>query len=260
MTLEAARHDDEELTAAALPLPMAIGVADANIFSCPRCGRPQAVGNGRCAGCGLRMVGGIPMLKVVGFVAAGLMIGLLVAGGAIGLVTVLGRSTGTSVANGPAGVTASGAPLASGLTRPLDPTISGAAVSALSQSTTVNGRLMSDARRLTAAVGASRPTGSDIAPILRSLVATASLGQRLAPTVGEWAEGATVSGHLATFYASVIRVAEDGLAASIKNNGAYASAGKRMLRLLDDIAGLDAASRSLAATAGINLPPLTPSR
>ena len=90
MTFEATRPEDQELTSASLPLPMAIGVADANIFSCPRCGRPQAVGNGRCAGCGLRMVGGIPMLKVAGFVAAGLMIGLLVAGGAIAVVTVLG--------------------------------------------------------------------------------------------------------------------------------------------------------------------------
>jgi hypothetical protein len=257
MTFEATRPEDQELTSASLPLPMAIGVADANIFSCPRCGRPQAVGNGRCAGCGLRMVGGIPMLKVAGFVAAGLMIGLLVAGGAIAVVTVLGRSPAATVDAGPSGVTASGAPLASGVPRPLDPTISGAAVSALSQSTTVNSRLLSDARRLTAAVNASRPTGSDIAPILRSLVTTASLGQRLAPTVGEWADATKVSGRLVAFYDSVSRVAEDGLVASIKNNGAYTAAGKRMLRVLDDIAALDAASRALAATAGINLPALT---
>jgi hypothetical protein len=257
MTFEATRPEDQELTSASLPLPMAIGMADANIFSCPRCGRPQAVGNGRCAGCGLRMVGGIPMLKVAGFVAAGLMIGLLVAGGAIAVVTVLGRSPAATVDKGPSGVTASGAPLASGVPRPLDPTISGAAVSALSQSTTVNSRLLNDVRQLKAALNASRPTGSDIAPILRSLVTTASLGQRLAPTVGEWADAATVSDRLVAFYASVSRVAEDGLAASIKNNSAYTAAGKRMLRVLDDIASLDAASRALAATAGINLPALT---
>ena len=154
-------------------------------------------------------------------------------------------------------MTASGAPLASGVPRPLDPTISGAAVSALSQSTTVNSRLLSDAHRLTAALNASRPTGSDIAPILRSLVSTSALGQRLAPTVAEWADAAKVSGRLVAFYDSVSRVAEDGLAASIKNNGAYTAAGKRMLRVLDDIAALDAASRALAATAGINLPALT---
>jgi hypothetical protein len=258
MTLEAARQDDEELSSAALPLPMQIGVADANIFDCPRCGRPQAVGNARCAGCGLRMVGGIPMRKVASFVAAGLLIGLLVAGAAAVAVTALGRSVDRSVATGPSGVTASGGPVASGAPRPLDPTISGAAVSALSQSTTVNGRLLNDVRRLKAALNASRPTGSDIAPILRNLVTTASLGERLAPTVGEWADAASVSERLVRFYASIIRVAEDGLAASIRNNGAYASAARRMLGVLDDIAALDAASRSLAATAGISLPPLTP--
>lgn len=258
MTFEAARHEDQELASATIP--MAIGVADANIFSCPRCSRPQAVGNGRCAGCGLRMVGGIPLLKVVGFVAAGLMVGLLVAGGAIAVVTVLGRSPAAVVASDPAVVTASGAPLASGVPQPLDPTISGAAVSALSQSTTVNSRLLSDANRLTVALRAAPPRGSDIAPILRSLVTTASLGERLAPTVREWADAAPVSDRLAAFYASVSGAAEDGLAASVKNDSAYAAAGRRMLRVLDEITALDAASRSLAATASINLPLLTPTR
>src|SRR6478752_5298390 len=54
----------------------AIGAPDANIFLCPRCTRPLAVGVSRCAGCKTRLVAGVPLLKVSGFVALGLIAGL----------------------------------------------------------------------------------------------------------------------------------------------------------------------------------------
>ena len=52
----------------------AIGLPDTNIFLCPRCSRPLAVGVSRCAGCGTRLVAGVPLLKVSGFVGKPLVV------------------------------------------------------------------------------------------------------------------------------------------------------------------------------------------
>ena len=131
-------------------------------------------------------------------------------------------------------------------------------LSALRQSTTLNLRLLADADRLAAALRADRPSGAEIAPLLRGLASTASFGDRLAPAVAEWADAGAVAQGLSAFYAAVGRVAQEGLAASVLNSRAYVDAGKRMLRVLDQITDLDAASRALAATADIELPPLVP--
>jgi hypothetical protein len=233
---------------------LAIGEADANIFHCPRCSRPQAVGTTRCAGCGLRTVAGIPLGRVAGFVAAGLVAGLLVGGGVVAAVTAL-----THPGERPAvSATGDGAPTAPGATiRPtVDPSVPSPALAALRQSALVNQRLLTDGRRLRQALDASRPAGADIAPILRSMVATASIGQRVTPTIDDWVEAGSVSASLRRFYASVSSAGEDGLAASIRNSGAYVSAGRRLLKLLDRIPALDADARALAASAGAELPAL----
>jgi hypothetical protein len=67
-----------------------------------------------------------------------------------------------------------------------------------------------------------------------------------------------VAASLESFYTSVSSAGEDGLAASIRNSGAYVNAGKRMLKILERTPGLDAQSRSLAASAGAELPALEP--
>ena len=234
---------------------LAIGEHDSEIFQCPRCGRPQAVGNSRCVGCGLRMVAGIPMLKVVGFVAAGLIVGLILGGGMVAAATALAHP-----GQAPAVVVpGAGDPPAPGATvRPtVDPSVPSPALSALRQSALVNERLLSDGHRLKVALSASRPDGSDLAPILRSIVATTSIGERLTPTIDQWPEASAVSASLGTFYRAVSTAGEDGLSASIRNSGAYISAARRVVSLLDKIAGLDAASRTLAASAGVDLPPLS---
>lgn len=235
---------------------LAIGENDANIFHCPRCSRPQAVGTTRCAGCGLRTVAGIPLGKVAGFVAVGLMAGLLVGGGSVAAIGLLTRPADRPVV----AVNEDGTPVAPGATvRPtLDPTVPSPALAALRQSALVNQRLLTDGRRLKQALDTTRPAGSDIAPILRSIVATASIGQRVTPTIDDWTAASSVSASLESFYKAVGAVGEDGLAASIRNSGAYESAGRRMLKLLEKIAGLDAESRALAASAGAELPALTP--
>jgi ribosomal protein L37AE/L43A len=238
----------------------AIGEADANIFSCPRCKRPLAVGISRCTGCGLRMVGGVPLMRVAGFVAAGLVLGLLVGGGAVVAVTALSRPVDKPLAQAPANVTPaapSTAPVAPTAAAPaVNPGIPASAVSALRQSTILNQRLLADADKLAAALRAGSPSGAEIAPLLRTMASTASFGDRLAPAVADWSDGAAVSQGLTTLYAAVGRVAEDGLSASVQNGRAYADAGKRMLAVLSQITELDAASRALAASADLELPPL----
>jgi hypothetical protein len=242
---------------------VAIGEADANIFNCPRCSRPQAVGNSRCAGCGLRMVAGVPLTRVSGFVAAGLVLGLLVGGGTVAAVTMLSRPINAPVAQAPSVVVPSAAPVAPSaapVAAPpvVDPAIPAAALSALRQSTILNQRLLSDADRLSAALRSGNPSGAEIAPLLRNLASTASFGDRLAPTVGDWSDGSTVAERLATFYAAVGRIAEEGLAASLQNSRAYVDAGERMLVVLGQLTDLDADSRALAASADLELPPLVP--
>lgn len=239
-----------------------VGEADTDIFNCPRCSRPLAVGNSRCAGCGLRMVAGVPLIRVSGFVAVGLVLGLVLGGGVVAAVTMLPRAADRPVAQVRTTVLPSVvpvAPVAPSAAPPIvDPAIPASAVSALRQSTTLNLRLLADADRLAAALRADRPSGAEIAPLLRGLASTASFGDRLAPAVAEWADAGAVSQGLSAFYAAVGRVAQEGLAASVLNSRAYVDAGKRMLRVLDQITDLDAASRALAATADIELPPLVP--
>jgi hypothetical protein len=237
----------------------AIGEADADIFNCPRCSRPLAVGISRCAACGLRMVAGTPLVRVSGFVAGGLVLGLLVGGGAVAAMNALARPVDRPVAQAPTTVVPSAAVVGPSQAVPapvVDPAIPASAVSALGQTTTLNRRLMVDADRLAAALASDHPSGAEIAPLLRTLASTASFGDRLAPTVAGWSDGAGVSQRLVTFYAAVGRIAEEGLAASVQNSRAYVDAGKRMLVVLRGLTDLDAASRALAATADIELPPL----
>jgi hypothetical protein len=244
----------------------AIGAPDANIFLCPRCTRPLAVGVSRCAGCRTRLVTGVPLLKVSGFVGLGLVLGLAAGGGLAGALTLLSRPVAAPVAGSPTVVAPSAAPVASAGTAPsvapapsaapIVPGIPPAALNALRQSTTVNQRLLADADLLATAMAGSDASPAAIAPLLRTLASTASFGDRIATSVGTWDDGVAMSEALADFYASIDRVADEGLAASITNERAYRDAGRRMLAVLDGLTDLDAAARSLAATVDVELPAL----
>lgn len=240
---------------------VAIGTRDANIFLCPRCSRPLAVGVSKCAGCGTRLVAGVPLLKVSGFVGVGLIMGLLVAGGGIGVATLLSRpGTATLVPPPPvvrpSTVPASVAPAAS--VAPVVPAVPPAALSALRQATVINQRLLADAELLSQAMAATAPAPTDIAPVLRSLAATASFGDDAATAVGTWDDASLVATDLSAFYASIDRIAGEGLAASLNNARAYRDAGRKMLAVLAGVTDLDAASRGLSATVDVELPPLVP--
>ena len=244
----------------------AIGTPDANIFLCPRCSRPLAVGVSKCAGCGTRLVAGVPLLKVIGFVGLGLVVGLAIGGGILGVLTLAGGSAAATVAAPAVTVVPSAAAVPSVIgaasaapqpsAAPPDPAVPAAALTALRRSTTVTQRLLADADLLARALAGNDPSPAEIAPLLRNLAATASLGDGVASTVGTWDEAGDVSGELASFYASIDRVAQDALTASITNGRAYRDAGTRMLAVLGRLTGLDADTRALAKTAGVDLPPL----
>jgi hypothetical protein len=87
---------------------------------------------------------------------------------------------------------------------------------------------------------------------------TVSFGDGLGGTISTWADAVPFAKSLDSFYGQLARIADDGLSASVSNDKAYRDAGRRMLIVLDRLADIDAGSRALAATANIELPPLTP--
>ena len=245
----------------------AIGTPDANIFLCPRCTRPLAVGVSKCAGCGTRLVAGVPLLKVSGFVGLGLFVGLAIGGAIFGGLTLIGgHTTVPAAAAPPVGAVPTGVAVASTVptmsvvpqpsAAPVDQGVPAAALTALRRSTSVNQRLVTDTDLLARALAARHPSPADIAPLLRNLASTASFGDGIASTVGTWDDAADLSTALASFYASIDRVAQDALAASITNDRAYQDAGTRMLAVLGRLPSLDADIRALATSAGVELPPL----
>jgi hypothetical protein len=191
--------------------PVAVGASDQNIFLCPTCTRPLAVGASRCIRCGTRLVAGVPLLRVGGFVGLGLVAGFVIGGG-------------------------------------------------LMAATVVNQRLLADGDLLARALAGGDPSAAEIAPLLRGLATNAAFGDRLVPAVASWDAGVAVSQGLAAFYESIARVADEGLAASLTNERAYADAGRKMLVILDGLTDLDAASRGLAASVDTELPALVPAQ
>lgn len=205
---------------------------------------------------------GVPLLKVGGFVGLGLVAGLAVGGGVVGAAMISSTTQAppavVPVAQPSAAVVPSAAPVVTAAPPPVAPGVPPAALSALRQSTVVNQRLLADADLLATALAAAKPSSAEIAPLLRGLASTAAYGDRLAPAVGSWDKGDAVSVALAAFYASIAGIADEGLSASLANERAYVDVGRQMLAIMDGLIDLDAASRGLAASADVELPPLVP--
>jgi hypothetical protein len=237
-----------------------IGEIDANIFACPACSRPLDSGTSRCPGCATRLIAGVKATRAVGFVFVGGLAGSVIVGGLVAVISFLGTRPVEAVLAppAPAVVRPSQAAVATAPAPAVDPAIPGSALSALRQSTLLNQRVLDDAARLTAALAMTKPSSSDIAPILRSMASTAMFGQRLAPTVGDWAQADEVSVDLVAFYAAIIETADQGLSSSLSSDRTYVAAGERMLKTVAGLDALDAAARTLAAGADLDLPPLTP--
>lgn len=235
-----------------------IGESDSNIFDCPACSRPLAVGTSRCPGCGTRLLARVKAATAVGFMFAGLVVGLVIGGGSMIAASALTAPADAAAPVTTPVVTASSAPApaASVLAPAVDPGIPSEAISALRQSTLLNQRLATDAARLTATLAAAEPSSVDIARTLRALASNAAFGDRIAPEVGSWSAGAAVSVGLADFYAAIGATAREGLSASISNTSSYIESGRAMLAVMAGLVDLDRAARTLAGSADIELPPL----
>ena len=238
---------------------IAIGEADANIFACPACSRPLGTGSTRCPGCGTRLIAGVRASRAAVFVGVGGFTGIILSAALMTVTSALGtRPVEAVVVPAPPVVTPTQLPIASVRPPVADPAIPSGALSALRQSTLLNRRVVSDADRLTAALAAAKPSSREIAPILRTMATTASFGSGLAPSVGEWDRADAVATDLAAFYAAISATAEEGLSASLSSTPAYIAAGERMLEIVAGLEALDAASRTAAGAAEVELPPLAP--
>lgn len=264
MTIETLRGKAPRGRAASKQKPshaatLAIGEQDANIFNCPSCARPLGVGASRCPECGTRLIAGVQATRAVAFIGLGWILGAMIGGGAMAGFVTLTRPADAALVEAPPVTAASAAPAPT--TAPvasrapaIDPGIPSAALSALSQTSVLNGRIAAGAERLDLAL-ASGDTG-DIARALRAIAADAAFGDRLAAGMGAWTAAATLAEDLTTFYGEVGALAHDGLSASLANERAYVQAGESMLALVAGLSALDDASRDLAAIAGIELPPI----
>ena len=229
-----------------------------DVPSCPACGRPLEAMNGRCPGCGTRLVLGVQARRAGVFTSFGLVAGVLVGALAMGVVGGATRpapivaGTGGTGASEPAG-TGSG-----GRSAPGTAVIPSAATSALGQVAVINGRLSVTLARLRAVLAATPFDAAATALVLRALAADASFGTQIAAQLAKWPAATALSADLATFYGSVRGAARGGLAASLTNDAAYRAAATKMLAVFDGLAAIDRETQRLATEAGISLPGVAP--
>ncbi|MDQ6793405.1 MAG: hypothetical protein M3067_01040 [Chloroflexota bacterium] len=232
--------------------PLAIGEPEANIFSCPVCGRPLATGASRCPGCRTRLILATPMRRVAIFVSAGLIAGLLLTwlvSSAVAFVSGPARTTpgvGPLASSGPGASAVAGTPA---------PTIPPAGRSALSQAATLNARFQAAGAELRKDLRQANLDSPAVANTLRQLASDATFGEDLAPRLGTWDAAVDLSGALAYLYGSIRTTARDALGSSINNDPAYRDAAQKMLSILGDVGPLDVRVRELAAASNIKVPP-----
>lgn len=252
------------------PESIPIGASEQEIFNCPVCARPLAVGSRQCPACGTRLIRGVPLAKASGFVAAGLVVGLLVGvGGAAGYGALnptvrpsTGNQGGASVQPGNGGGTNGGANQGSGGSGGSGGAgtgtvyVSGIVSSSLMQAAAVNVKLAEASNLLRQQLDASKLSPEDTAAILRSIASNAQFGAELAPRIGTWDAANDLSLDLATFYESVRETARDGLGISLTSNSGYRQAATDMIRTLRQLRSLQAAATELGGSANIPVPAL----
>ncbi len=245
------------------PRGVAIGEVDAHVFNCPACARPLSDGTWRCPGCETRLVLGVALKRAALILVLGMALGGLIGGTVTAVVVTMSISNTVAAAatEAEAAPTAdSGVPLSSlAPVIPVAPRPAGrpaAAIAALSGTAVVNGRIAVDTATLKATLAKDGATTSEIARALRSLAADAALGIDLVGRLGPWTDAAAVSADLDTFYRTMAETARLGLRASLSDAKGYRNAGAAMIRALAGLGDVDVASRTLAETVDLELPPV----
>jgi hypothetical protein len=242
---------------------LAIGDTDANVFSCPACSRPLSEGTSKCPGCGTRLILGVRLQRAGAFLALGIVVGILIGGATTAAALTLSAddspsTTAPAASAAPAAVTPNAVTptAAPPFVAPPDVAAPVAAVSALSGTAVVDGRIAVDAATLASTLGRANASSIELARALRSLAADAALGIDLASRLAPWTDAAQVQAGLDDFYRAMAQEARTGLHASLNDSGAYRKAAARMLTVLSTMASVDAKSRELAGTIGLELPPV----
>ena len=191
----------------------------------------------------------------------GVAIGVLVGGTAI--TAALGFSLtqslgGTAVQPSASPIAATAAPSAVVVAPPVAPPgAPPAAISALSGTAVVNGRIAVDASTLDGTLARRDATTIEIARALRSLAADAALGVDLTGRLRPWTAAAPTMTKLNDFYHSMATTAHLALRAPLSDGRSYRQAAAKMMTVLGSLGDVDASSRTLAATVGLELPPVT---
>ena len=235
--------------------PIAIGEVDAHVFNCPSCARPLADGTWRCEGCGALLILGVTAKRASAILGLGLVVGVLVGGVfTAAAITLSLHDTPVQAAV----VIATPAPIATAIpnavTAPVG--VPQAAVTALSGTAVVNGRISADTTTLAATLADPHATTIDLARGLRSLSADAALGTDLVARLAQWRDADTAAGPLGDFYRKMSTTATLALRDSLNDASGYRSSASEMLGVLKGLSAVDAASRVLAATVDLELPPV----
>jgi hypothetical protein len=232
----------------------AIGETDASVFNCPSCARPLSDGTSKCPGCGTRLIMGVRVKRAISILVLGAVVGVLGGGVATASAITLSLRAATPVAV--AAPSASPVPPTAAPTAVLPLAPSGATVSALSGTAVVNGRIALDADTLAAALASRTSTTIEIARALRSLAADATLGIDLAGRLDPWPDATSVALRLSDFYGAMADTARAALRTSLTDEATYRKSGAQMMAVLAELDAVDAASRSLATTVDLELPPV----
>ena len=232
--------------AAGLPGAAAAGASGpGRVHPCPTCSRPLGRGTRRCDCCGTRLVLDVPATRASVLAGAGLALGLIAGG--LGATVFLPRDPAPAAS---AAVTGSGA-TGAGV---IGVTVTASAGAALRGTTALNGRLASEAASLADAVAAKSFPTADVVRILRRMSADVSAGARMVPALDGWPAAAPHQVALTAFYADLASEIGQGLAASVNSAGQYKKAARRVLATLARMPALDADARTLADTAGMEMP------
>jgi hypothetical protein len=243
------------------------GVADATaigtetaLFDCPTCSRPLPVGTSRCPQCGTRLIGRRTARRVGTMAAAALAAVVAVAVGITAVLAMSGVSPGVatvpSSAPSASGATGTATPSIALTPAPATPGIPAGAAVALSGTTLVNTRITQDGRALAAVLANKNARTIDVARAIRVIAADAQQGLDMSGRLAPWTEAATVAAQLDAFYRSLADTARDALRASLTDDGTYRRAAARIVTEIRKVDEVDAASRTLATSVGLQLPAL----
>ena len=237
----------------------AIGQPDSEIFNCPNCARPLAVGTRRCPNCRSLLVLGVPGAKAMTFIVLGIGIGLLAGGGVIGAVAMSRPVEVRQVIVPAPTLTPTAAPTAAPVATPvpIDPSaLTPTSIAALRATSAVNGRLASLVGPLNVQLATSPVDTSEVARILRRVSFEAGTASAFVAPLGRWTQATALSDDLDKVYGDLRSTAQDALQVTLHNDAAYEGAGQRVLDILARLQTLDGTERSLASAAGVELPQL----